>query len=146
MHKALRPTLATLLTLLAVAACARPNLLVTDAWIRAAAPGAQVTALYLELRNDSLQSETLVAIETPAARSASLHETHTHDGVSGMRLRERIVIESRGTLRMAPGGLHVMLEGLVRNLRVREQVPVTLRFASGKTVAVIATVRPLESQ
>lgn len=146
MPKALRPVLATILTLLTVVACARPNLIVTDAWIRATAPGAQVAALYLELRNDSLQSETLVAVETPAAQRASLHETHTHDGVSGMRQRERIVIESGGTLRMAPGGLHVMLEGLERSLRAKERVPVTLRFASGRTVAVIATVRPLESQ
>lgn len=146
MPKALRSVLATILTLFAAFACARPNLVVTDAWIRATAPGAQVAALYLELRNDSLQSETLVAVETPAARRASLHETHTHDGVSGMRPRERIVIESGSTLRMAPGGLHVMLEGLERDLRVGERIPVTLRFASGRTVAVIATVQPLGSQ
>lgn len=146
MHNAFRSVLATMLMLLAASACTRPNLLVTDAWIRATAPGGQVAALYLELRNDSLQSETLVAVETPAARRASLHETHTHDGVSGMRPRERIVIEAGETLRMAPGGLHVMLEGLERELRAGERIPVTLRFASGKTVAVIATVRPLGSQ
>lgn len=137
---------AMLLAFVALLACARSGLTAPDAWIRAAPPGAQVTALYFTLRNSSERSEVLVAVETPAAHRVTIHETGGHEGMSGMRPRDRVLIAPGQTVQLAPGGLHVMLEGLERDLIPGEQVPVTLRFASGAVVPVAAVVRPLGAQ
>jgi len=148
MNRATRSGL-LLLTLAVLLACVRSGLSVPEAWIRAAAPGGKTTVLYFTLRNSGEFAETLVAVDTPAAHRVTLHESGEHagmSGMSGMRPRERVVVAPGETIRFLPGGLHVMLEELERDLVPGEKVPVTLHFASGTSVAVVATVRPIGAQ
>lgn len=146
MQRIIRSGLALVLAALTMLACARSGLVVTEAWIRATPPGADATAFYFTLRNDTERAEVLVAVDTPAAHRVTIHETHHHAGTVSMRPRAEVAVEAGGTLRLAPGGLHVMLEDLERGLVERERVPLTLRFASGATVPVVAEVRPLGAQ
>ena len=50
------------------------------------------------------------------------------------------------TVKLEPGGLHVMLHGLTRSIAVGERVPLVLLLEGGGTVQATAQMRPLNAQ
>ena len=82
---------------------------VTDAWIRAAPPGASVLAGYATLSNTGDEPITLLTVQSDAFRMTSLHETIVDGGVSKMRELHRLVIAPGATIALEPGGRHLML-------------------------------------
>jgi copper(I)-binding protein len=96
-------------------------------WARAA--GANTNgAAYMTLRNTGRDADRLVSASMPIARAVELH-THIRDGeVMRMRPVADIPIPAGQTVRLRPGGLHVMLIGLTEPLRQSTTVPLTLRF------------------
>lgn len=109
------------------------DVMVTAPWTRASGQG-QNGVGYLTLRNTGSAPDRLVAAESPAARVVELH-THIRDGeVMRMRPVEAIAVPPGATVRLEPGGLHLMLIGLARPLARGESVPVTLRFERGGTL------------
>jgi hypothetical protein len=106
-------------------------------WARAA--GANTNgAAFMTLRNAGRAADRLVAGSTPAARVVELH-THIRDGeVMRMRPVNDIPLPVGETVRLRPGGLHVMLIGLTEPLRQGTTVPLTLRFAeAGETTVQV---------
>lgn len=125
-----------------VVAAAAPALLASDAWIRAT-PGSEVAAAYLTVRNTSAAPVTIVAVRSAAAGAAMIHETRLAGTQSTMRPRAEVVVPAGESVRFAPEGLHVMLQGLLHPLRVGDAVPLVLVLKDGGTVEVSAHVRPL---
>lgn len=117
-------------------------LIVQDAWIRAT-PGADIAAAYMTLRNAGPTSLTVTGVESPAAGHAMIHETKVEAGVSKMRPHEQLVIAPGATVKLQPGGLHVMLHDLKKPLSVGDHVPLIIQLSTGGPVAATATVRPL---
>jgi periplasmic copper chaperone A len=117
-------------------------LVVEDAWIRATA-GADIAVAYLTVRNASTTAVTVLGVETAVAGHAMIHETRLEGGQSKMRPHESVAVSPGATIKLQPGGLHVMLHDLKRPLVVGEKVPLTVVLAGGATVTVTATVRPL---
>ena len=113
-----------------------------DAWIRAI-PGSDVAAAYLTLHNSGTQPLFVVGVRSPRAQQAMIHETTLANGQSSMRARERLRVGPGETLRLAPGGLHIMLHLLTGPLAPGEEVPLQLLLEGGATVAVRARVRAL---
>jgi copper(I)-binding protein len=120
-------------------------LIATDAWIRAT-PGSDVAAAYLTLRNVSNKPVTLVAVDSSVASMAMIHETKTENGISRMRPHEQLVIPPGKTVKLEPGGLHVMLHGITQPLATGASVPLVLRLANGTSLQIVALVRPLNAQ
>jgi len=58
-----------------------------------------------------------------------------------MRPVPKIAVPAGGKIEMKPGGYHVMLLGLKRDLKPGEKVAVTLKFERGGNVPVEAAVR-----
>jgi periplasmic copper chaperone A len=127
-----------------IAAAQAPALRVQDAWIRAT-PGADVAAAYLTLHNGGATPVVIIGVRSPLAGRAMLHETRLASGQSTMRPRERLSVAPGATVRLAPGGLHVMLQSLAHPLTAGDDVPVILLLAGGGTLAVTARVRPLSA-
>ena len=121
-----------------------PALEVTDAWVRAA-PGADVAAAYFTVHNAGSIPVTLSGVRSPLAASAMIHESKLDNGRSSMRPREQLSVAPGATMRLAPGGLHVMLAQLAHPLTPGEEVPLLLLLAGGGSVAVTARVRPLSA-
>jgi copper(I)-binding protein len=139
-------TRAVLLVFIAsVAASQTPPLEVRDAWIRAT-PGSDIAAAYLTLRNVSSNAVTVTGVQSAAAAHAMIHETSTQGGQSRMRAHAQLVIAPGQTIKLEPGGLHVMLHGLSQPLAVGQSVPLVLSFAGGNSLQVTAAVRPLAAQ
>lgn len=116
---------------------------VTGAWARATPPGTTVGAAYFAVTNHDDTPDTLLGATTPAAARVELHRTEVRDGLSMMRPAGEMQIAPGQTLRVAPGGLHVMLNGLVQPLVAGTRVPLTLRFRRSGDLVVDLEVLPL---
>ena len=121
------------------------DLLARDAWVRAT-PGSDVAAAYVTLHNGGVKVIKVVGIESPAASMVMLHETSLQDGVSRMRPHEQLSLAPGQTVKLEPGGLHVMLQGLTKPLIPGMTVPLLLKLADGTSLVVAAAVRPLTAQ
>jgi periplasmic copper chaperone A len=126
----------------AVAGAASAALEVQDAWVRTT-PGSDVAAAYLTLHNRGTAPVIIVSVSSPRAGEAMIHETTLVNGQYAMRAHQPLRIEPGETVRLAPGGIHIMLHGLARPLTPGEQVPLLLRLADGGAVSVSARVRAL---
>jgi copper(I)-binding protein len=97
---------------------------VSDAWVRAPAPGQRVAGAYMELV--SRAPMTLIAAASPAAARVELHSTSMEGGVMRMRPVARIELPAGQAVRLAPGGLHLMLLDLKQPLKAGDRVTLTL--------------------
>jgi copper(I)-binding protein len=117
---------------------------VKEAWVRAPAPGQKVAGAYMELvsRGDL----ALTGVASPAAARAELHRTSMEEGVMRMRPVASIDLPSGKAVKLAPGGLHIMLIDLKQPLKPGDKVPLTLTveradFSSRSVFTVQAEVR-----
>jgi copper(I)-binding protein len=111
---------------------------VTDAFTRAA-PAGGVGGLFLTIVNTG-PADRLTGAASPEAGRAELHESTSADGVMRMRPVAGLDIPAGGTVKLAPGGYHLMLMGLKHGLAAGGQLPVTLNFEKAGKVEVTATV------
>jgi periplasmic copper chaperone A len=113
------------------------------AWVRATPPNRTITAGYLAIRNTGSESHRIVGAASPVAGRAELH-THVHDHATGMmqmRHLDAIELPAGETVRLAPGGLHIMLMDLDRDLQPGMNVPLTLELDDGSRLELEAPVR-----
>jgi periplasmic copper chaperone A len=114
-----------------------------EAWVRSTPPNRTVTAAYLGIRNNSSETRRMTGASSSVAGRVELH-THVHDPQSGMmqmRHVEAIELPAGETVRLAPGGLHIMLMDLDRDLQPGASVPMTLEFDDGSRLELEAPVR-----
>ena len=69
---------------------------------------------------------TLVRVESNVAKDVQIHDMHTHHGVMKMREKKNLEIGEGEKLVLAPGGMHIMLLGLKRQLKAGETISLTL--------------------
>ena len=116
----------------------------TGAWMRPSPMVDAAAAVYMVLSNTGTTDDALVgaSVPTEVAAAAEIHETSMGDG-GMMRMGEvaEIVVPAGGEVALEPGGYHVMVLDLVAPLVEGDEVPVTLSFASGAEVRVIAVAR-----
>jgi periplasmic copper chaperone A len=130
-------------SLAAVASAQPAALVVQDAWIRAI-PGGAVAAAYMTLHNAGSTPVTVTGVRSRLAADAMIHVSKVEHGESTMRPAGPVTIAPGASVRLAPGGMHVVLMRLAHPLAVGEEVPLELLLAGGGTVAVSAHVRPLK--
>ena len=122
-----------------IAADVHTDIVVEIAWARASAGPARNGAAYVTLRGNQM-SDSLIGVTSEAAEKAELH-THINDGnVMKMRHVEAISVDAGAIVKMAPGGLHIMLMGLKAPLIKGTTLPLTLIFAKGGDVRVNADI------
>jgi copper(I)-binding protein len=113
--------------------------LTIDHVVAPAPVGDAVAALYFRVASAGA-ADTLDSIATPAARSATLHEQMLHDGGMVMHAAPPLAVPAGGSAELAPGGTHVMLEGLTRSIAAGDSIPVTLTFRRAGALRVVARV------
>lgn len=102
---------------------------ITDGWARPGSKG-QASAAYLTVTNGTGTVDTLTSAHSPAAEKAQLHRSTTNDqGISTMRPVGKQQIMAGEELQLSPGGYHLMLMNLQRDLAVGDSALVTLTFA-----------------
>ncbi len=112
-------------------------LLLTDVWARAT-PGLpdENSAVYALVENPQAKADRIISASVPAtvAKRVELHTTVQENGMMQMKPVEGYEIASKGTLKLQPGGNHIMLLGLAKQLKVGDTFTVTIKLQSGATV------------
>jgi copper(I)-binding protein len=106
----------------------------SDLWARATPPGAVTAAGYLTITNAGGEADRLIAVATPSAARAEVHQMAVTDGVMTMTPVDGLEIPAGGSVTLAPGGLHLMFMGLTEPLKEGAQMPVTLTFEKAGSI------------
>jgi hypothetical protein len=140
---------AILLSFLATLSAFAEDIKIENAWVRAPAPGQAVVGGFMDITSTASDA-TLVSASTTASGVTELHEMSMKDGVMIMRPVPYIRLPKGQTVKLAPGGLHLMLIDLKKPLKAGDTAPITLKIlAGGKSTfhKITAEVRdPLASR
>jgi copper(I)-binding protein len=113
------------------------DLVITQAWSRATPGGAKVAGGYLTIENKGSAPDRLIGGSADVAAKVQVHEMATSNGVMTMRqLDGGLTIEPGKTVKLAPGGYHLMMLDLKSPLRQGDKLPVTLEFEKAGKVQV----------
>lgn len=122
---------ALLLTAFA-AAPAWAQVKVEGAWARATVQGQKATGAFMKLT--APQATRLVAVSTPVAGVAEIHEMKMDGGVMKMRGVPALDLPANQAVELKPGSYHLMLMDLKAPLGKDGSVPLTLTFQDAKGV------------
>jgi hypothetical protein len=121
------------------------EVVVSDAWSRATAPG-QDSAV-VGLRITSQKDARMVALSSPAAAEAQMHSMTHENGMMKMRQLDSLTLPAKQEIVLGAGGDHLMLINLKKPLKAGDVIPMTLtvQFSDKSTeqVSVKAVVQPL---
>lgn len=120
---------------------ASDQIMVEDAWIREAPPGAAAMAGYMILHNHGDSESSLVSAASPAFGSVQLHRTVMEEGMAKMVHQKAITVPAGGSVTFKPNDYHLMLMKPKQALKAGETVEVTLQFENGKSMTVPYEVR-----
>lgn len=104
-------------------------LTLTDAWIRATPPGARTAAAYLTIANGAA-TDTLLGAATASARVVQIHTHVAENGLQRMVELPELTLPAGQTVRLEPGGLHLMLIDIAAPLVAGATVALSLEFAA----------------
>lgn len=123
------------------------DLVITQAWSRATPGGAKIASGYLTIENKGAAPDRLIGGTGDVAPKVEVHEMATKDGVMTMRpLDKGLVIEPGKTVKLAPGGYHLMLMDLKGPLKQGDKVPLTLEFEKAGKVKLSLDVQAVGAQ
>ncbi len=113
---------------------------IKDAWARVSAKGSN-SAAYFIITNKSVKNDTLIAAESNAAEIVEIHETFKENNKMGMRAVKFVEIPAKSEVNFKPGGLHIMLINLNRNLKSNDTINLVLKFKLSKEIKINVRVR-----
>lgn len=120
------------------------DLVISSPWSRATPAGSSVAAGYLVITNRGTTAERLVSFTTDLADQPEVHEMTNEGGVMKMRpLAKGLEIPAGGTVKLAPGGYHLMLLKLKKPLTAGQRYKATLVFEKAGPVEVEFEVRAM---
>jgi copper(I)-binding protein len=118
---------------------------------------ADAMATYLVVSNSGSAPDALVGVASDVARTVQLHETvvvSPSPGASGMGMASpsggammamrpvaKVEVPAAGSIELKPGGYHIMLMGMLRQLKPGDTFTVTLTFEKAGTKSVTVEVR-----
>lgn len=123
---------------------AADEVMVSDAYARAVPPGQPNSATFFSIMNHSSKARALVGASSPAAKVVEIHNHTMNNGMMQMRRVDKIDLPAGETVKLQPGGYHVMMIGLQQDLKPGEHVKLTLAFGDGSEKTVIAPVQKLQ--
>ena len=123
------------------------DLVITQAWSRATPGGAKIAGGFLTIENKGAAPDRLVSGAADIVGKVEIHEMAMNNGVMTMRpLDKGLAIEPGKTVKLAPGGYHLMLMDLKQPLKQGDKVPLTLEFEKAGKVALSLDVQGVGAQ
>lgn len=103
---------------------------VKDAWVRATVAGQPATGAFMKLTASS--DSKLVGVASPAAKTVEIHEMSMKGEVMSMKPVSSVELPAGKTVELNAEGYHVMLIGLVAQVKEGDQIPLTLTVQDAK--------------
>ena len=140
--KAVTATFILLLILLITSACGNSDgIAVLDAWARPGFRGDN-SAVYLTINNQTNQGDGLIGATSDVAGGTEIHLSKMDAaGTMTMERQDRVIIPAKDSVELAPGGLHIMLVNLGKDLSVGDTFPVTLEFQRAGDITIEVEVK-----
>ena len=117
----------------ATASAAATGVTVEKPWMRFIIK-ARPAGGFFTLHNERSQQIKLVGASSNACGMVMLHQTKEIKGVEHMLPVKSVTVPAHGTVKFQPGGYHLMCMKPKDTMVVGHDVPVTLKFADGKTI------------
>jgi copper(I)-binding protein len=123
------------------------DLVITRAWSRATPGGAKIAGGYLTIENKGSVPDRLIGGSATFAGKVEVHEMAMKNGVMTMRsLDKGLAIEPGKTVKLAPGGYHLMLMDLKSPLKQGDKAPLVLEFEKAGKVNLALDVQAVGAQ
>ncbi|WP_052393372.1 copper chaperone PCu(A)C [Pseudomonas rhizosphaerae] len=120
---------------------------VEDAWARATVPGQPATGAFMTLKADA--DSTLISVQSPAAKDTQIHQSTMKGDVMSMLPVDEVSLPAGEPVVFDANGYHVMLIGLVKQVKEGDAVPLTLKIKNAQgeeeTLEVNAVARALNA-
>jgi len=148
MKRTIASSLFSLAALLSLPTLAQAEVTVTEPWVRATVPGQQATGAFMVLQ--SSENARLLGASSPLTKQVEVHEMAMENDVMRMRQVQQIELPAGKAVELKPGGYHIMLLGLDKQVEAGSSVEITLEIqnAAGQKEAlkVNAPVRALNTK
>ena len=128
------------LSLLQLSACgasapAHSGIVIASPFAHAAGAG-ETSAVYMSITNTGAEADRLVSVSCDAAGMTQAMESRMNGDVMSMSDVPAIDLPAGATLELKPGGYHIMLMGLVRELKAGNTISLTLKFEKAGTITL----------
>lgn len=141
---ATRITLALLLIFTSFAASA--ELMVSNTWIREAPPNAKVLAGYMDLMNHGDKAITITADVSDDFERIEIHDMSMDKGMMKMKKLDTLEIPPHGTVKLQPGGMHMMLINPKKRLRDGDQAMIAIKLDNGERKELLVKVKKVHGE
>ena len=122
-------------------ASAKQRVFLTEAWVQVSPIPGRPAAVYLVIENRHNRTDRLLAVESPAAASISIHRTRSTNGISSMEKIDHLEIPAGSTTILAPGKLHFMLVKTSHDMASRKSIRIRLHFEKAGWIEIEAQVQ-----
>jgi periplasmic copper chaperone A len=123
------------------------DLVISQAWSRATPNGAKVGTGYLTIENKGTTPDKLVGVSGDVSPRIEVHEMSMSNGVMKMRAVDGgLTIDPGKTVKLSPGGYHLMIMDMKSPLKQGDKLPLTLQFEKAGKVAVTLDVQGVGAQ
>ena len=112
-----------------------------NAWIKNLPPAVPVRAGYMTIRNARADAISIIAIRSDAFASVEIHRTVAEDGMMRMEAVPTLVIEPGATVKLAPGGLHLMMMNPAEPTKPGDVLQIAIELDDGSTQNLNMTVK-----
>lgn len=130
-----------LLALLSVSIIFASDIEVKDAYVRATPPGLPNSAAFMTVENNTNKDIAILKATSDISKVVELHTHSMKDGVMKMYQVPKIDIPANKETTLKPGGFHIMLIGLHKPLKEKEEVTITLNFSNGENKTITIPVK-----
>jgi periplasmic copper chaperone A len=113
---------------------------VREAWARPA-PQGENGAIYFVIENHSSETHEMTGVASDIAEAVEMHESRMSGDVMEMQQLESVSLGQGKEVVFEPGGLHIMLIRLRRELKVGDEIEITLQFKNFEDLNVTVPVR-----
>ena len=141
----LASTLCGLLMSATVAQAVASDVSVANGWVRFIV-SSRPAAGYFVLNNSTNAVIKLVAASSPGCGQLMLHQSRNINGVETMAPVESVEVSAHGSVSFTPGGYHLMCMSPNAKLSSGSSVPITLKFATGRTITADFSVRGADTK
>lgn len=127
--------------LLLLSACsAEQGIEVQGAWARPTAQG-ENGAIYFVIQNNTRETDELTGVSSDVAEAVEMHESKTEGDVMQMHPVETVPLQAGAKTTFKPGGLHIMLIGVKQDLKIGDEIEITLHFKNSGDIKIPVLVR-----
>lgn len=113
------------------------DIVIKNAWVRAAPSGSKIMAAYMIIGNQTSETITSSKIIANGFEKTEIHTSYVVDEISKMKKLNNLSIKGSESLVMEPGGLHLMLINPDEVPKRNSNVEILMFFKNASTSKVV---------